>query len=52
MLHRCHVRFANIIVGIAIRSGWAGRGSNPGADETFCTRPDRLRSQPSLQYSG
>jgi hypothetical protein len=27
-------------------------GSNPGAGETFRTRPDRLRGPPSLLYKG
>jgi len=28
------------------------RGSNPGRDEIFRTRPERLWGQPSLLYNG
>ena len=34
-----------------LATGWAVRGSNPGADETFRTRPDRPLGPPSLLRS-
>jgi len=36
-------------VGIATGTGWAVRGSNPGAGEIFRARPDRP-TQPPLQW--
>jgi hypothetical protein len=38
-------------VGIAT-TGWTVRGSNPGGDEIFCTRPNRPWGPPSLLYNG
>jgi len=39
-------------VGIAIRYGLDGPGSNPGGDEIFRTCPDRPWGPPSLLYNG
>jgi hypothetical protein len=35
-----------------LATGWAFRGSNPGGDEIFRTRPDRPWGTPSLVYNG
>ena len=34
-----------------LATGWTVRGSNPGGDEIFRSRPDRLRGPPSLLYN-
>jgi len=34
-----------------LATGWTVRGSNPGGDETFRTRPDRHWGPPSLLYN-
>ena len=38
--------------GYRLATSWTVRGSNPGGDEIFRTRPDRTRGPPSLQYNG
>jgi hypothetical protein len=35
-----------------LATGWTVRGSNPGGDEIFRTRPDRPWGPPSLLYNG
>jgi hypothetical protein len=35
-----------------LTTGWTVRGSNPGGDEIFRTRPDRPCGPPSLLYNG
>ena len=39
-------------VGIATRSSWTVRGSNPDVSEIFRTRPNRLWAPSSLLYNG
>jgi len=35
-----------------LATGWTVRGSNPGGDEIFPTRPDRPCGPPGLLYNG